>query len=257
MNQIIRPGVLSLALWAVVTSTGSAAAPEDVPASVSAEIKKTVQAQFAGVIVEQVHRTPMAGLYEVVTPDQIVYTDQDARYLFSGALVDTKTHDNLTEKRWNELRTIDFGALPLDLAIKTVHGDGSRILAVFADPKCPYCKELEQRLQAYENITIYTFLYPLESTHPGATGVARAIWCSKDRSSAWRDWMLREKEPATPAADCDDAAIAKIQALGDKLYVNQTPTLFTRNGQREQGAVENTRIEKALLTSGSVTAAAK
>jgi hypothetical protein len=44
---------------------------------------------------------------------------------------------------------------------------GERVLAVFSDPDCPYCQRLESELEKLDNVTVYTFAYPLESLHPG------------------------------------------------------------------------------------------
>ncbi|WP_266095136.1 thioredoxin fold domain-containing protein [Acinetobacter baumannii] len=35
-------------------------------------------------------------------------------------------------------------------------------------------------MQSIDNVTIYTFLYPLESIHPTAKTTAVSIWCSKN-----------------------------------------------------------------------------
>ena len=144
------------------------------------------------------------------------------------------------------MNKIDFAALPFDLAIKTVRGDGSRKLAVFADPLCPYCRQLEQAMQGITNVTIYTFLYPLESIHPGASVKAVAIWCAKDRSLAWSKWMLQKTDPGD--VRCKGAPIDTLQKLGDKLHVNSTPTLFTADGRRTMGAMKHNEIEQLLAS---------
>ena len=60
-----------------------------------------------------------------------------------------------------EDQRVDFASLPFDHAIMTVQGNGSRKLAVFADPYCPYCRTLERRLSELSDVTIYTFLFPI------------------------------------------------------------------------------------------------
>ncbi|WP_213694990.1 DsbC family protein, partial [Acinetobacter baumannii] len=75
-------------------------------------------------------------------------------------------------------------------AIKTVKGNGKRKLVVFSDPDCPYCQQLERNLQSIDNVTIYTFLYPLESIHPTAKTTAVSIWCSKNPGKAFQDYMI-------------------------------------------------------------------
>ena len=93
-----------------------------------------------------------------------------------------------------------------------------------------------------ENITIYNFLYPILGAD--SADKARNIWCAKDRSEAWLDWMLRSKTPAS--ASCDTAAIARNVELGRKLKISGTPTLVFADGTRVPGAINTDQIEKQL-----------
>jgi thiol:disulfide interchange protein DsbC len=144
-----------------------------------------------------------------------------------------------------ELTKIDFSTLPLDQAIKVVKGNGNRKIAVFSDPDCPYCKRLEKdELSKIDNVTIYTFLYPLEQLHPDAGRKARAIWCAPDRNKAWENWILNGQLP-NGATECE-TPLDKVAALGRKLGVNSTPTIFLPNGKRVQGALPAEELEKAI-----------
>ena len=77
-----------------------------------------------------------------------------------------KTQRDLTAERMDKQQRVDFAQLPLGDAIKIVRGKGERVLVVFSDPDCPYCKRLEPELDKLNNVTLYTFPYPLESLHP-------------------------------------------------------------------------------------------
>jgi len=129
----------------------------------AASIKETLKSNYEQLIgpVDQVNKSPIPGLYEVVTGDHIFYTDKSAQYLIDGQMFDLKARKNLTEARARKLFAVDFAALPLDLAIKKVKGDGSRTMAYFTDPNCGYCKKLEQELKNVDNVTLYLFLYPI------------------------------------------------------------------------------------------------
>jgi thiol:disulfide interchange protein DsbC len=181
--------------------------------------------------------------------DQIVYTDATADYLFVGSLVDTQTRENLTEARLNDHGKIDFGTLPLDRAIKVVKGNGSRVFAVFSDPDCPFCQELEKNLLSVTDMTMYVFLFPIASLHPQAPAKAHSIWCAKDRAAAWNQWMREKKLP--PAASCGGDPIDALQKLGDNLHINSTPTLFFANGRRVAGAISTKELEGLLASSGA------
>jgi thiol:disulfide interchange protein DsbC len=232
----------ALLLAALVCGT-SLAAGDDIPPEIAAKIRATLHERIPELQVESIHKSPVAGLYELNTGAELLYTN-DGTLIFAGRIVDSKSREDLTAARWDELNAIDFNALPLDLAIKSVRGDGSRKIAVFADPLCPYCRQLEQEMQGVTNVTVYTFLFPLETLHPGASVKAVAIWCSKDRSSAWSKWMLQKTEPGDTR--CTGAPLDKLQALGEKLHVDSTPTLFTADGKRTRGAIKHNEIEQLL-----------
>jgi thiol:disulfide interchange protein DsbC len=212
----------------------------------AATIKQNLESRFPGAHVVEVQPSAMPGLYEIYMGDQIVYTDASADYLLMGPLVDTQTRQNLTEERMNERGKIDFHTLPFDQAIKIVKGNGSRQFAVFSDPDCPFCQQLEQSLLSVNDVTMYVFLFPIASLHPQATAKAHAIWCSSDRVQAWNHWMHEKKLPPAGTTACKDDPINALQKLGDKLRVNSTPTLFFADGRRVAGSMPTPELEKLL-----------
>jgi thiol:disulfide interchange protein DsbC len=197
-----------------------------------ASVKRGVEARFEGVKVESVTRTPYTGLYEIVVGDSIFYTDEKVSFFFRGDLIDARSQRNLTEERQQKLSAIRFEDLPLELAIKQVRGNGKRVVAIFSDPFCPYCRSLDRALLREDDITIYTFLFPiLRAESPDK---ARTIWCAPDRAKAYYDFMLNGREPAATAG-CS-APVEKWLALGHKVGVRATPTSFAVSGQRIMGA---------------------
>jgi len=191
---------------------------------------------------DEVRATPMPGLYEVRMGTDVFYTDAKGNFLIQGELIDTKARRNLTEDRIAKLSAVDFSALPLADAFTVVHGNGARKLAVFEDPNCGYCKRFERDLQKVQNVTIYTFLYPILS--PDSAEKSRNIWCAKDPAAAWQDHMLREHTPA--AASCDTGALQRNLAFGKKHKITGTPTLIFSDGSRVPGAVNDAEVEKRL-----------
>jgi thiol:disulfide interchange protein DsbC len=194
-------------------------------------IQRIIEERF-GVKVEHIQKSPYFGLYEMKVGSRMLYTDENVTYLFAGSVFDGKTREDLTEARMEELSGIKWKDLPLADAIKTVRGTGARQVAVFADPNCGYCKRFEQQLQGMNDVTIYTFLYPILS--PDSTEKSKSIWCSKDRSKAYFDLMLNGVPPA--GGKCDASAVDKNVALGRKLGIDGTPTSFVASGNRIVGA---------------------
>ncbi|AEA59161.1 MULTISPECIES: DsbC family protein [Burkholderia] len=207
------------------------------------KLKTTLQARLGDATVKSIEKSPIPGLYEVNLGSQIVYSDAAGDYVLLGDLVDTKTRKNLTEARMAEINKVDFASLPLNNAIKYVKGNGARKIAVFSDPNCPYCKRFESTLQSMDNITVYTFLYPVLT--PDSTVKSKAIWCASDRAKSWENWMVGH-QPPSGAGNCDTSALDKNLALGRGLNVTGTPTIILADGTRLPGAVSADQLNSAL-----------
>jgi len=215
-----------------------------------AEIRKALAARLPpSVVVDEVTPSPIDGLYEVRSGTSVFYTDRHGDYVLRGEMLDIRTHMNLTEARVAKLSKVDFSTLPLQDAIVSVRGRGTRRLVVFADPECPFCKQLEGMLQERPDITVYTFLVPILG--PGSVDKAKAIWCAKDRDAAWGAWMREGKLPST-RPDCDTGALDRNLALRSKHTIRGTPTLIFGNGTRTSGALTALQLERELAQAESV-----
>lgn len=242
------------AVLAAVLSAGAAVAGDAVTAADTvARIKSILSERFPEIPVVAVRESGWPGMYEVQTDGDLAYTNEDASLLFAGRVLDTKTHEDLTARRLGEIAAIDFSSLPQDLALRRVKGDGRRKLAIFADPECPYCRQFEKTLAGIDNVTVYTYLVAFESIHPEAPAKARRILCSADPSQAWERWMLNDEMPAE--APCKSDPLAALQALGERLNVASTPTIFFENGFRIPGAIDAARLERELTRASAATVA--
>jgi thiol:disulfide interchange protein DsbC len=209
-----------------------------------ARVHKLVEPRMgAQVKVDAVSKTPYGGLYEVRTNGDIFYTDENARYMFVGKVVDLTTLQDMTRSRADELAAIRFTDLPLEMAIKTVKGNGKRVMAVFEDPNCPYCRKLHQTLRGIDNITVYTFMLNILSDDSATK--AKNIWCAPDRALAWQQWML-ESKPAPVAPAACSAPNEQVLALGRKLHLTGTPTIYFADGSRSGSGFEAATLESRL-----------
>jgi thiol:disulfide interchange protein DsbC len=212
--------------------------------AVTDKLKETLKVRLGSdVDVRDVVKTPIPGIYEIDTADQIIYSDANGDYVMTGDMMDLKNRVNLTEARVSKLNKIDFAKLPLEDAVKMVKGNGMRKIAVFSDPNCPYCHKLEEELKAVDNVTVYTFLFPILS--PDSTSKSKSIWCSTDRAKAWTGWMLDKRAPSAPGT-CDTRVLTQNLELGRTLRVTGTPTVFLADGRRLPGAVSAERLEKEM-----------
>jgi thiol:disulfide interchange protein DsbC len=194
--------------------------------------------------IDEVNKTPIAGIWEVRIGHEVLYTDADGSHLIQGELIDTRSKANLTRQRIDKLTAIRFDELPLKDALVYKQGNGSRRLAVFADPNCGYCKRLERDLVALKDVTIYNFVYPVLG--PDSNDKSRAIWCQKDAAKAWRDWMLDGVAPPRAMGQCKDEAIQRTLAFGQKYRISGTPALFFEDGARVPGAIPAAELARRL-----------
>jgi len=168
--------------------------------------------------------TPIDGVYEVVMGQNIAYVGGDGRHFLFGHLYDMRTQQDLTAAKHGhrddvsaETRQVNFATLPLSDAVKTVKGDGSRVLAVLSDPRCPYCKALDEELAKLDNVTVYTFLLPWLS--PESRPAAAALWAA-----------------AVPDRANDTAVLDRNLKLASELGLRGTPMLIAHDGRVSEGA---------------------
>ncbi|WP_347555191.1 DsbC family protein [Robbsia sp. KACC 23696] len=222
----------------------------DTDAKADALLKTLQQRLGPQAKISDIRKAPIQGLYEVTVDKQILYSDPTGQYVLLGSIRDTTTGADLTQARMDQINRIDFASLPLQDAVKVVHGNGARKIAVFSDPHCPYCHKLEETLQKVDNVTVYTFLFPILS--PDSIAKSKSIWCAKDRGAAWENWMLRKQAP-TNDGSCDVAALQRNLVIGQSMNVTGTPTVFLVDGNRLPGAVESGDLEKALKAAQAST----
>lgn len=240
-SEIGTLAIIKRVLVVIALACGTQA-PAGGEATDTAALQKILGERFPTIKIESVQPSAVPELYEVITADRLVYSDATGAHLIMGPIMDTVSKENLTEKRWNELNKIDFSSLPFEHAIKVVKGSGKRLLVAFEDPLCPFCAELEQALAGLSNYTLYVFLLPLEDIHPGATKVARSIWCADDPAATWTAWMQHDKQPEVRS--CETVPVEPLAALARKLKIHSTPTLYFADGLKVPGALDATELEK-------------
>lgn len=243
----LSPLALGLAVAAAALLPAAAGAQE-------AAIRKALAERLPQLPkIDEVTRSPVPGLWEVrYGGTEIIYSDDKGDFIFAnGALIDTKTRTDLTQERLERLLAIDFDKLPLKDALVIKQGNGSRRMAVFADPNCGFCKRFERDLATLKDVSIYTFLLPILSAD--STAKSRDILCAKDPAQAWRAWMVDNVQPPKQAAGskCDTGAIERNLAFGQAQRINGTPAVFFTDGTRKPGALPLATVERLLAAAAT------
>jgi thiol:disulfide interchange protein DsbC len=219
------------------------------PTGEAAAVKKILEQKFPGAEIRYIAKSPYFGLYEAMLGDQMLYTDAKVNQVLVGSVYDIATKQNLTEAKLRKLNRVAFDKLPLDLAFVRVKGNGARKLVIFSDADCPFCHRLETELKKLDNVTIYTFLYPIDQLHPDAARKSKQIWCAPDKVKAWDEFFATGTVPDNNG-DCGDP-VAKTQAFGETLRINATPTLVFADGTIVPGALPLAQIEKQIADAES------
>lgn len=246
MNRQPVTPLAVLGLWVACLVVSSALADD------LSSLQSRLAKQYPATRFTSVTASPVPGWYEVVMGENVAYVDAAGRHFLFGALFDMQKQIDLTAKRRAELVTVKSGAysfadLPLSDAVKTVRGNGSRTLVVFSDPACGYCRKLENTLLTIDNVTVYTFLTPLQG--PQAISLASQVWCASDPAREWSQLMLSPAGtlPKKPSASARcTTPFDRNTALANKLGVAGTPVIFTERGHMLVGAQERVALEQAM-----------
>lgn len=215
-----------------------------------ASVRQAFQAKTK-VTADSVSKTPIPGLYEVIADGQVFHTDEKVSYIFRGMLLDMRGKEprNLTEEAHARAQqamaklVAPTLAASTDLAVKRVKGSGKRVIYTFEDPNCGYCKLQQKEFAKMNDVTIYTFLWPILSED--SVEKSKAIWCAKDRAKAWDDAMLKGIAP-TGRRDCDTSAIEKNKRLAQRFNLKGTPAIYLGNGEQVGGYLPAEKLEAAL-----------
>lgn len=229
------------------------------PALVGAQnveaVKQKLLENFPKVQYEKITYIPDIKLYEVIIKNNDgqkvpTYTNDSLDFLMltTGELISTKTKQNVTLER-EVVRTKEvFNALPFKETFFVKYGNGQRKVAIFSDPDCPFCQQMEKEIAnelKKENVTVYYFMNPLKSLHPQADERAKRIMCSSNPSQAWLRYTTSapgldrnaqsswNPEAALPknSASCSKAALVdKHHAMSQGFGFNSTPTIMFDNG---------------------------
>lgn len=230
-------GLTACALAILCTSVGA----QDL-----VQLKKSLSENLQGnTTIEEVSKTEIPGIYEVRVNDvEFFYTNESGRFLLTGKLIDMKSKRNLTDEKIDKITAIKFRDLPASDSITYTRGDGSRKVAIFADPNCGYCKRFETELLKVDNITVSVYVLPILGVD--STAKAKAVWCAPEKNKVWLEYMTKEKAIPMTTPACDTEAITRNLSFARRHAIRGTPAVYFQNDRKVGGYIDAKQVEAIL-----------
>ena len=202
-----------------------------------------------GARVDELHATPIPGIYELTRGYDIAYVTADGKYAFSGDLIELNGNNNLTEGHRRDLRIKAIAAFPENQMLVFAPKQPKYTVTVFTDVDCPYCRKLHSQIAQYNHLGIRVryLLYPRTGPNTESWTKAEQVWCSADRNDALTRAKLGQELKTKP---CADNPVARSYQLGQDFAVSGTPAIVLANGEMLPGYVPPETLAEHLKEVG-------
>jgi thiol:disulfide interchange protein DsbC len=225
--------LLATSLVAPLLPAATPATPA-APAVTAAVPRVAIAAKMAGVKPEDLHATPVAGVYELLRGGDAAYVSSDGKYAIIGDMYETGTNNDLTENRRRDLRLKMLAAIPEAQMVVFGPDNPKHTITVFTDMDCAYCRKLHSQISDYNKLGIRVryIAYPRTGPNTSSWSKAEQVWCSADRKTALTEAKLGK---SLPGKICANNPVAKEYQLGQDFNLQGTPTLILGNGEMVAG----------------------
>lgn len=228
--------------------TASAAATDSDATDPKQRVRDSLKEARPQLEIASVRETPVPDIYEVVSGGGVYYVTPDARYLFSGNLIDLDEGRNLTEDRRAEMahgvvKELDRSDM---VVFEPANGPAKEHITVFTDTTCGYCRRLHDEVltmvQDYP-VEVRYAMYPRAGVHSSAADTLRDVWCAGDPTRAMTQAKSGDTVPRRDS-DCSTPIQRHWQAAKD-IGVRGTPYIVVGD---DGPVVPGYRPRKELLS---------
>ncbi|MFT7052593.1 MAG: thiol:disulfide interchange protein DsbC [Psychromonas sp.] len=240
-----KTGIIGVLLLSSFTALGATSEPPSVVEQI------TIKMNSLKIPVIAINKSAVAGLYEVISDDDIYYISEDTRHLLYGNIYDIDNQMvNLTEQKKAQLsrqkvvKNIDkIAAFEKDMIVFKAP-DEKHVVTVFTDPTCSYCQKLHSEMKNYNElgITIRYLAFPRAGIDSSTYRTMVSIWCSPEPIEAMN---MAKKRREIPFETCENTVKEQYQ-LGRLLGVNGTPALILEDGTLAPGYLPPQRLLQLL-----------
>lgn len=184
---------------------------------------------------DNVSKTPITGLYQVLVGARVIYASEDGRYIIQGEMVDLVNRKNMTEQALNTTRQRELAKIDEKSMIIFPAKNEKHNITIFSDIDCGYCRKLHAQINDYTDagITVRYLLFPRTGPETESYIKAVSVWCAEDRNQALTDAKLNNK---VVNKTCENP-VDDHMALGQVFGVAGTPAIIADNGVMIPGFV--------------------
>jgi thiol:disulfide interchange protein DsbC len=235
-------------LSAATPTTAPAASPTaSAPAMTAADPRVAIAAKMQDVKPEDLHASPIPGVYELLRAGDAAYVSTDGKYAIIGDLYETGSNKDLTENRRRDLRLKMLAAIPEAQMVVFGPLNAKHTITVFTDMDCAYCRKLHSQISDYNRLGIKVryIAYPRSGPNTSSWSKAEQVWCAADRKSALTEAKLGK---TLPNKICPDNPVAKEYELGQQFNLQGTPTLILGDGEMVPGYLPPQDLADQLKT---------
>lgn len=224
------------------------AGPEEV-------IRAKLKAALPDAEITSVEAMPVSGfatgLYQVSSRNyEPVMVTGDGRYLIQGDLLELRNGviSNVSDQMMAVERAKALAEVKADdmVIFPAKGGKAKRVIYVFTDPDCGYCRKFHQQVEAINarGIEVRYLAFPRGGMSSPVAGKLSSVWCAKDRQRAMTDAKRGAALAAAPSA-CK-SPVGQQFALGAGIGVRGTPAVFAQDGMQLGGYMPVDDLAKAL-----------
>ena len=236
-------------LWlGILGACASVASTADQPAQPAPPVDPRIEIakKIPGTTPDELHASPIPGMWEVVRGTDIAYVTSDGKYAISGDLYDLAKNENLTEVLRKDVRMKLLASVPESDMLIFSPREPKYTVTVFTDVDCAYCRKLHSQIAEYNRLGVrvrYMF-YPRTGPNTESWTKAEQVWCSTNRNDALTRAKLGE-ELKSPKS-CGNSPVGRDYAMGQQFDIRGTPAIVMNNGEMLGGYVSPMQLVQHL-----------
>ena len=231
MNKFLMTGVFILIFSATVFADAT---------SVASGLSKAIP----NIAKENISKTPVAGLYQVMVGAQVIYASDDGRYIIQGEMVDLVNRENMTDRALKVARKEALSKIDEQSMIIFPAKNEKHTITIFSDIDCGYCRKLHAQISSYTDagMTVRYLLFPRTGPNTESYFKAVSVWCAKDRNKALTDAKLHDR---VVNKTCDNPVDDHMR-IAQNFGVTGTPSIIADDGTMVPGFVPAKELIKHL-----------